>query len=226
MVTLPGILSPPTEILHRRYSTSIKDVVSVDMERVLYEMEELINPFASVHTRKQLEAMLNDRAQEYLHLKNKISSLITSALAEEQFIEFFVQAYQEISKLIEQADTVLTSEEQKLMLGLIDSLSDLLKTFIAGFRSERPGIMDVLIECSAPIQRVDMCMFAVMLVLAGETKQWNEAAVKILCQAAEEYMFKVEDVLLTHNKELAERLRETPETVSLKEVKHTIGLSG
>ncbi len=225
MVTFPGILSPPTEISPQKYGISLGDSASAEMERVLYEMEELINPLASVQTRRQLEATLNESAQEYLHLKNKISSLITSELDEEQSIKFFLQAYQEISKLVEQDDTVLTSEEKKLMLGLIDSLSDLLEAFIAGFRSERPGIMDILIECSAPIQRVDMCTFALILALTGEIKRWNKAAVKLLCHTAHEYMLQVEDILLTHNKELDERLREGSETMSSEEVNRAIGLS-
>jgi len=226
MVTFPGILSPPTEILRRKYVVTIEDIVSGDIERVLHEMEELIEPLASVQTRKQLEAGLNHSAQEYLHLKNKLSSLITSKLDEEQLMPSLLQAYHEFSKLIEQDDTVLSPEEQKLMFGLVDSLSDLLEAFIAGFRSERPGIIDILIECSASIQRVDMCTFALLLVLTGEIKQWNKAAVKLLCHTAHEYMLQVEDILLTYNRELAERLREGSETVSSEEVKRAIRLSG
>lgn len=225
MVTFPGILNPPTEILRRKYTVTIEDIVSGNVERVLNEMGELIKPLALARTRKQLEAMLNDSAQEYLHLKNKLGSLITSQLDEKQLMPSLLQAYHEFSKLIEQDDKVLSSEEQKLTLGLIDSLSNLLEVFITGFRSERPGIIDILIECSTPIQRVDMCTFALLLVLTGEIKQWNKTAVKLLCHTAQEYMLQVEDILLTYNKELAERLREGSETASSEEVKRAIGLS-
>lgn len=226
MVTFPGILSPPAEILPRRYGISIEDNVSAEIERILHEMEEVINPLASVRTCKQLEVMLNHSAQQHLHLKNKLWSLITNELDEEQLMSSLFQAYRDISKLIEQDEIVLSSGEQKLMLGLIDSLSDLLKALITGFRSERTGIIDILIECSAPIQRVDMCTFALILVLTGKVKQWNKVAIKLLCHTADEYMLQVEDILLTHNEELGKRLKENSETVSLEEVKRAVGLSG
>lgn len=225
MVTLPGVLSPPTEMLYRKYAASIEDTASADMEKVLYEMEELISSIALARTRRQLEVMLNDRAQQYLHLKNKLSSLIVSTLDEEQLVPSSLQAYGEISKLIQQDNAVLSSGQQKLMLGLIDSLSDLLEAFVAGFRNEQQGIMDILIECSAPVQRVDMCTFALILVLTGEIKQWDKALIKLLCHIAHEYMLQVEDILLTHNEELGERLRENSETIGSEEVKRAIGLS-
>jgi len=212
-------------MLYRKYAASIEDMASADMEKVLYEMEELISPIALARTRRQLEVMLNGRAQEYLRLKNKLSSLMLSKLDEEQVVPSLLQAYGEFSKLIRQDNAVLSSGQQKVMLGLIDSLSDLLKAFVAGFRNERQGIMDILIECSAPLQRVDMCTFALMLVLTGKIKQWDKAVIKLLCHIAHEYMLQVEDILLTHNEELGERLRENSETIGSEEVKRAIGLS-
>ncbi len=224
MVTFPGILSPVTEISPQKYGISIEDNVSIEMERICRKMKELINPLTSVHTRRQLETELNHRAQEYLHLKNNLWSLLISKLDEAQLMSTIRQAYRDISNLIKQDDTVLSPEEQKLMLDLIDSLSDLFETFVQGFHTGRPGVIDVLLECSAPLQRVDMCTFAVMLVLLDEIKQWNIAAVKLLCHTADEYILQVEDIFLTHDRELAERLKGNSETVSLEEVKRAIGL--
>lgn len=225
MVTFPSILRPSTEILRRKDFVAMEDVVSGDVERVLGEMEELINPLALARTPKQLETILNDSVQEYLHLKNKLSNLIANKLDEEQLISSLLQGYREFSRLIEQDHAVLSLREQKMMLGLVDGLSDLLEAFVTGFRSERLGIMDILIECSAPIQRVDMCTFALVLVLTGEISQWNKAAVKLFCRTAHEYMLQVENILLTYDRELAERLRDDSETVSSDEVKRAIGLS-
>lgn len=225
MVTFPGILSPVTEISPQKYGIPIEDNVSIEIERVCRKMKELINPLTSVHTRRQLEAELNHRAQEYLHLKNNLWSLITSKLDEAQLMPTIRQTYRDISNLIKQDDTVLSPEEQKLMLDLIDSLSDLFETFAEGFHTGRPGVIDVLLECSAPLQRVDMCTFAVMLVLLDEIKQWDIAAVKLLCRTADEYALQVEDIFLTHDRELADRLKGSSETVSLEEVKRAIGLS-
>lgn len=225
MVTLPGILSPVTEISPQKYGIPVEDKVSIEMERVYHEMGELINPLASVRTRRQLEAELNHRAQEYLHLKNKLWSLITSTLDEAKLIPSVLQAYRNISKLIEQDDIVLSSEEQKIMLDLIDSVNELFEAFAEGFRSDRPGVIDILLECSAPLQRVDMCSSAVMLVLLSGIKRWDKAAIKLLCHTADEYMLQVEDIFLVHDKELSERLRGSSKTISLEEARRIIELS-
>ena len=225
MVTFPGILSPVTEISTQKYGIPIDDNVSREIEGVCNKVKELINPLTLIHTRKQLETELNYRAQEYLHLKNNLWSLITSKLDEAQIIPTIRQTYHDISNLIKREDTVLSPEEQKLMLDLIDNLSDLFETFAEGFHTGRPGVMDLLLEFSAPLQRVDMCTFAIILVLLDEIEQWDMAAVKLLCRTAYEYILQVEDILLTNDRELAERLKGSSETVSLEEVKRTIGLS-
>lgn len=225
MVTLPGILSPMTEISPEKCGIPVEDKVSIEIERVYHEMGELINPLASVRTHRQLEAELNHRAQEYLHLKNKLWSLITSKLDEAQLIPSVLQAYRDISKLIKQDDIVLSPEEQEVMLDLIDSMNDLLEAFVEGFRSDRPGLIDILLECSAPLQRVDMCSSTVMLVLLSEIIRWDKAAIKLLCHTADEYMLQVEDIFFAHDKELVERLSGSSKTISLEEVRHVIELS-
>lgn len=225
MVTLPGILSPVTEISPQKYGIPIEDKVSIEIERACHEMRELINPLASVRTRRKLETELNHRAQEYLHLKNKLWGLITSTLDEAKLIPSVLQAYHDISDVIKKDDIVLSPHEQKVMLDLIDSVNDLFEAFVEGFRSERPGVLDILLECSAPLQRADMCSSAVMLALLSEIKRWDKAAVKLLCHTADEYMLQVEDIFLAHDKELGERLSGSSKTISLEEARRVIELS-
>ncbi|GAG31332.1 unnamed protein product, partial [marine sediment metagenome] len=93
--------------------------------------------------------------------------------------------------------------------------------------AENQGTLtDILLECSQALQRVDMCLLAVLLVLTSEIKHWNPSAMRHLTQGAQEHMRQVEDTLLVHDFELAERLKTPEQPISLQEVRKKIGLPG
>jgi PAS domain-containing protein len=119
----------------------------------------------------------------------------------------------------------LSSKEQKLLVDIIDSLREMFEAVAEGISANQSEAIDILLECLASLVRIDMCTFAVMLVLEGEIMEWDARAIKLLCYAAEQYMLEMEDVSLIHDKELESRLRERMETISLQQVRKQIGLS-
>lgn len=195
-----------------------------ETQRIFDEMVDLVLPLASVRRRRELEKELGRRSKEYLHLKNELWHAIVSVLPPEEVVNFALEAYREISRLVSEDIKVLGAGERELLLKLIDDLRDLLEAVVDSWDARQPALTDILLECSIPLQRVDMCMLSIVLVLVDEIKYWNTASIKLLSHAASDYMLEVEDIFLIHDDELAERLRTRGETVSFDEVKRDIGL--
>jgi len=226
MITLPSILSPPREPLLKKRQVLLGNEKKAQLEKVLKEMTELIQPLASIDARRRLNLELDRRAQEYLHLKNAAWRLIVSELPQEELMPFVHETYDEISNLIREDTRVLNAEDRELLLDSIDSLRELLEAVVDGLRTEQAEVIDILLECNASLQRADMCVSTTLLVLVGEITRWNVSSVKLLCHTASEHILNVEDIFLMHNNELIQRLKTRGEAVSIAEVKHELGLSG
>jgi len=225
MITPPSILSPPGEPLLEKRKMLFGTENEAQLEKVLSEMMELIQPLASTDTRRRLNLELDRRAQEYLHLKTVLWRLIVSKLPEEELMPSVYETYDEISNLIREDTKVLSPECRELLLDLIDSLRELLEAVVDGLRIEHTDIIDILLECNASLQRADMCLSSVLLVLMGDTTRWNVGSIKLLCHTASEHMLNVEDIFLMHSNELSQRLKTRGETMSIAEVKRELGLS-
>ncbi len=225
MVTVPCILSPAIKPAVIRYDLFLSDgEIRAQIERGFDEIVELIQLLASVTTRRELEKELGRRTQEYLHLTNETWHAIVKMLPQHELVNFVLETYDEISRIISADTSVLGIEERELLLNLIDRLRDLFETVVDGLSVQQLIFTDTLLECSSSLQRVDMCLFSIILVLDGKIKRWNLASIKLLSHAASDYMLEVEDIFLMHDAELAERLRTRSEGVSLDEVKRDIGL--
>jgi len=226
MITPPSILSPIKEPLPEKCEAFFSYGTKAQLEKVFREMMELIQSLASIDTRRRLNLELERRAQEYLHLKNAIWHLMISELPQEELMPLVYEEYNEISSLIRADTKVLSSESRKLLLDSIDSFRELLEAVTEGLYREQAEIIDILLECNANLQRADMCLFAILLVLMGETTRWNVSSIELLCQTANEHVLNVEDIFLMHNSELSQRLEARSEAVSIAEVKYALGLSG
>ncbi|MBA7529094.1 hypothetical protein ES705_21286 [subsurface metagenome] len=227
MVTLPGILSPISDrslIGGIEHAFPPGSEAKTKLEGVFNQTLELVQPLASAETRRQLVLELDRKAQEYLRLKNNAWHLIVKELPEDQLGQFTISAYEEISRLIREDTELLGSEERELALDSIESLRDLIEAIMEGDPTKQSLLIDVLLECSAALQRADMCLTSILLVLASEIKRWTSGGIRLLCRAAREYVLQVEDIFLLHDAELNERLKMRSETVSLNEVQHEIGL--
>jgi len=226
MITLPGILSPIREPLPKKGEVFFRNETRAQLEEIFREIMELIQSLAFVSTRRQLNVELDRRAQEYLHSKNTAWHLIVSDLSEEELMPVVFETYSEISNLIREDTRALSYEDRRLLLDSVDSSRELLEAVVDGLRTEQAGIMDILLECNASLQRADMCLSAILLVLMGEIRRWNVSSIRLLCRTTNEHMLNVEDIFLMRNGELSRRLKTRGETVSIAEVKHEIGLSG
>jgi len=226
MIAPPSILSPIGEPLSGKHRVLFESEKKAQLETVLREMTELIQPLASIDTRRRLNLELDRMAQEYLHLKNRAWRLIVSELPQEELMPFVYGMYDEISNLIRENTMVLGSEDRGLLLDSIDGLRELLEAVVDGLRTEQAEVMDILLECNSSLQRADMCLSTILLVLMGEVTRWNVSSIKLLCYTANEHTLNIEDIFLMHNKELSQRLRTRGEMVSIAEVKHELGLSG
>lgn len=226
MVSIPGILSPPTTRWGIRHQPSLEPEIEHQMQVIFDQMSGLIQPLASVRTRQELERELGRRSQDYLHLKNELWHTMLNVLPQEEVANFALEAYREISLLIGEDTRVLGDKERTLLLELIDDSRDLLMAVVDSWEARERLLTDVLLECSVPLQRADMCVSSVVLVLVDEIKYWNMASIKLLSQAAGEYMSQVEDIFLLHDDELAKRLRGKGEVVSFAEIRRDLGLPG
>lgn len=227
MIILPGgILSPPRERLLEKRKALFGNEKKAQLEKIFREMTELVQPLASVDTRRQLNLELDRRAQAYLHLKNTAWRLIVSELPQEEIIPSVREMYDEISNLIREDSKVLNPEARELLLDLMDSWHELLEVIVDGLRTEQAGVIDILLECNASLQRSDMCLSAILLILMGKITRWNVASIKLLCRTASEHMLNVEDIFLMHSNELTQRLKTRDETISIEKVKCDLGLSG
>jgi hypothetical protein len=228
MVTMPGILTPTPvrEVLPPEYGLGLERHKMEKLGEMLSNMKELVQPLALIGTRKQLRAELDRKAHDYLHLKNEAWRLILKQLSEDQIVPSVSQLYHEVSNSIGRDTVVLGLKERSLLIDIIDSLREMFETLAEGFSTNQPQTTDILLECLTPLVRVDMCTFAIGLVLEGEIREWDATAIKLLCRETDRYMLEIEDVFLMHDKELEARLRKRLETISLQEVRERIGLSG
>lgn len=227
MIILPGgILSPPRERLLEKRKALFGNEKKTQLEKIFREMSELVQPLASIDTRRQLNLALDRRAQAYLHLKNTAWRLIVSELPQEEIIPSVREMYDEISNLIREDSKVLNPEARELLLDLMDSWHELLEVIVDGLRTEQAEVIDILLECNASLQRSDMCLSATLLVLMGKITRWNVDRIKLLCRTASKHMLNVEDIFLMHSNELTQRLKTRDETISIEKVKCDLGLSG
>lgn len=223
IVTPPGILSPTSDRSLVERSIPFTDKVGAQLERALNQLVELVQPLPLVERGSQLRLELDRRAQEYLRVKNESWHLIVSELPENQVSQFVLSAYDEMSRLVSEDTKLLRPEERQLVLDSIQSFRELLQAIIEG-SAEQPFLTDVLLECSAPLQRADMCLSAILLVLVGEIQRWAISGIRLLARMASSYTLQIEDIFLFHDIELNERLGMKDEIVGLEEVRQEIGL--
>ena len=225
MVGLAGILSPIPRTPGREPTTFTSDTRN-NLESVLAKMVKLVSPLLSVSTRAELKRLIDHVAPEYLHLRNEVGRLIMDELSKDEFARFATEAYDEFLKLVTADATVLSEQDREMLVDVIQSLRELLESALDTPAENQGTLTDILLECSQALQRVDMCLLAVLLVLTSEIKHWNPSAMRHLTQGAQEHMRQVEDTLLVHDFELAERLKTPEQPISLQEVRRKIGLPG
>ena len=223
MVGLAGILSPIPKTPSREPTTFTSETKN-KLGPVLAKMVELVSPLSSVSTRAELRRLLDRVALEYLHLRNEVGRLIMDELSKDEFARFAMEAYDEFLKLVTADVAILSDQDREMLDDVIQSLRELLESALDTPAENQGTLTDVLLECSQALQRVDMCLLVALLVLTGEIKHWNPAAIRYLTQGAQEYMRQVEDTLLIHDFELAERLKTREQPISLQEVRKKIGL--
>ena len=225
MIGLAGILSPIPRTPSREPTTFTSDTRN-NLESVLAKMVELVSPLPSVSTRTELKRLLDRIAPEYLHLRNEVGRLVMNELSKDEFARFATEAYDEFLKLVTADAAVLSEQDREMLSDVIQSLRELLESALDTPAENQGTLTDILLECSQALQRVDMCLLAVLLVLTSEIKHWNPSAMRHLTQGAQEHMRQVEDTLLVHDFELAERLKTPEQPISLQEVRRKIGLPG
>jgi len=225
MVGLAGILSPIPRTPSREPTTFTSDTRN-NLESVLAKMVKLVSPLLSVSTRAELKRLLDRVAPEYLHLRNEVGRLIMDELSKDEFARFATEAYDEFLKLVTADATVLSEQDREMLVDVIQSLRELLESALDTPAENQGTLTDILLECSQALQRVDMCLLAALLVLTDEIRHWNPSAIRHLTQGAQEHMRQVEDTLLVHDFELAERLKTPEQPISLQEVRRKIGLPG
>lgn len=223
MVGLAGILSPIPKTPSRERSIFTSETKN-KLALILSKMVELVSPLSSVSTRPELRKLLDHVALAYLHLRNELGRLIMDELSKDEFAQFATEAYDEFLKLVMADVAILSDQDREMLADVIQSLRELLESALDTPAENQGTLTDVLLECSQALQRVDMCSLAVLLVLNGEIKHWNPEAIRHLTQGAQEYMRQVEDTLLIHDFELAERLKTREQPISLREVKEKLGL--
>lgn len=223
MVGLAGILSPIPTTPSREPATFTRETEN-KLESVLAKMVELVIPLSSVSTHSELRRLLDRFAPEYLHLRNEVGRLIMDELSEDEFARFATQAYDEFLKLVTTDVAILSDQDREILGDVIQSIRELLESALDTPAENQGTLTDILLECSQDLQRVDMCLLAVLWVLTGEIKHRNPTAIRHLTQAAQEHMRQSEDILLIHDFELADRLQTREQPISLQEVRKSIGL--
>lgn len=223
MVSLAGILSPVPRGRAEEFP-AIANKSKTKLETLIAKITEIVSPLASVSTRGELRRLLDRIAPEYLHLNNEAGRLIMDELSAGEFSQFAARASGELLNLIRADETVLGAKDQELLDDIVESLRELLQGVMDIPAESQGALTDILLECSSALQRVNLCLSAIILVLTLETRRWNPIAIKLLTRAAPEFMRQVEDVFLVHDAELVERLNIREQSVSLEEVRKELGL--
>ncbi len=223
MVGLAGILSPIPRMPSREPTTFTSDTRN-NLESVLAKLAELVSPLPFVSTRAELKRLLDRVAPEYLRLRNEVGRLIMDELSKDEFARFATEAYDEFLNLVTTDATVLSEQDREMLGDVIQSLRELLESALDTPAENQGTLTDILLECSQALQRVDICLLVILLVLTDGIRHWNPSAIRHLTQGAQEHMRQVEDTLLVHDFELAERLKTPEQPISLQEVMRKIGL--
>ena len=223
MVTLAGIMSPvrppaAKEAWPVREETKIKSRILLD------KMAELVKPLSSLETRGELKKILDRVAPQYLHLKNEFGRLTMYELEVDQFVQLAAEAYDELQDLIGNDVLVLGQGDRELLLDVVESLREILHGALVNLADNQGLLNDIILECSSALQRLDMCVLTILLVLTGETKHWNPGSIKLLSRVAYEYMQEIQDIFLLHDSELHKRLNTRGQTISFEEVRREVGL--
>ncbi|MBI2305490.1 MAG: hypothetical protein HYU86_12190 [Chloroflexi bacterium] len=223
MVSIPGIVTlPPIPTGHIK-GVGLAKTAEQELRR---QFIELFQPLALTKAQRTLEAELNKRTQEYLHLLSGVQRLINAYVPEARLVPFVLQSFEEASYLVTINAEILGSRERQILLLVLDDLRELLEASIENLRRDPGSLINVLLECAIPLLKGNMCLFTVLLVLEKEVKLWDGASIKLLCHMASKYMGEVEDVFLAHNKELGRRLDTSSPTISIDMVKQELKLSG
>ncbi|GEM_PF-4858882 len=223
MVALVGMLSPVPPPSARDIA-SVSRAASERLSVLLDELAELITPLASFDTKAEVTKWLDRHAQEYLHLKNTVGRLIMDELTPRDFARFYSHSYEQMNAAVQAASAILGPEDRKALADVIESHREMVAGVMDGLKANPGATLDLLVECTPSLLRVDMCLSAVMLVVAGKMSRWHPSTLKLLAKVAGDHMLQVEDIFLLHDRELAERLATRGPTVSLGEVKRQVGL--
>ncbi|MDP6510743.1 MAG: hypothetical protein QGH23_05995 [Dehalococcoidia bacterium] len=222
IMVIPSVLKPVVDSPPK----GVKRTHALDeqLAKVIGHMAKVLAPLTLVTTRRQLDRELRALWDEYLHWKSNLWEPIAAELSEEDVPFLVLEALSEVLTLVKGDDKVLGRKEKELLTGVLGSLKELVLATVNGTSTEQQRRLDLLMECSFPLGRADLCVSTITLLLGGEIKQWDSRAIKLLCRAADGYMLEVEDIFLAHSWELRKRLGAVTETVSLDQLKKEIGL--
>jgi len=223
VVTLAGILSPVRPPAAGEV-WPVRDETKIRLRTLLDKMAELVKPLSSVETRGELKKVLDRIAPQYLHLRNEFGRLTMHELNMEQFVQLATEVYDELQNLIGKDVAVLGEEDRELLLDVVESLREMLHGALGDLADNQGLLNDIVLESGSALQRLDMCLLAILLVLVGETARWNPGSIRLLSRVAQAYMDEVQDIFLVHDSELHNRLRTREQTVSLEEVKKEVEL--
>ena len=199
------------------------------IEFVIGRWTALLGSLVEAGNAKRLRATVKAQVVHYVTLNNVILAVAGSML--EQFpADPGVSAWLNAELPSASAtswDESLSRKDRETVLDVTTSLA-LLEDLLAGMPKANSGLLAAaLLEGFWALQKVNMCLCALVWTLDGTLKPGNENVAHWLCLAMRDYLEEWNTALMSHNPVLRARLVENPSETGLlttEELEHRLGL--
>jgi len=200
-----------------------------DIEFLIRKWTSLLGLLVEAGNAKRLRATVKAQVVDYVALNNVSFAVGASALYEiqaDQGILVWLNA-EVLSALASSHNESLSRKDKETLLDVTKSLA-LLEELQAGTpKANSESLAAALVEGFWALQKVTMCLFALVLTLDGTLKPGNEYVAHWLCLAMRDYLEEWNTALMSHNPVLHARLVQNPgETTILttEELERSLGL--
>lgn len=215
---------PTPKSLTRLIDTWLQVRDDLYVEKEMWKISRAINglarPLLRASTNEQVDRLVAQSFPRYLTLKFGLAKLIMFEFSRkcfwspEQFLQEYSQACAEaVGVFRERAPSKLDRDRAEMLISAVEGLVLFSQRLLTAGVHGKVRDEQTVLQCFEPFLRADFLLLASFLVLDGEIRRYNKAALELIVEKAEASMTEVEDIILSRNFDFLQQ----EETTSLEE---------
>jgi hypothetical protein len=169
------------------------------LDELATESVHVLAPITRVSSKDVLEGLLQSVTPRFLPLKAGLVELLWPYLADQ---DQSADMYETMRQLAKSKTDLLGSTVLEVVIGTIDSVEGLHDWSIKAVQAGGPAIYrleSMVQQVGESVQRADVCMTALLMILSDQLSDWEPSAIPILAQAADRHISVVEDAFLAQS---------------------------